>query len=86
MELNSGIDMVMLPTVTDIVSMFFTDAKWCLDEGEVSIGRIDDAVKRILRVKLAMDLVKLTGKEYQKKQIEKPDWVSTAAEDALKAA
>ena len=53
--INAGIDMSMVPYeyehfVKNLISL--------VEEGEVSMGRIDDAVKRILKLKFELDLFK----------------------------
>ena len=53
-SINAGMDMVMLTTrYGDYCQML----KELVDEGKVPLSRIDDAVKRILRVKFAMGLM-----------------------------
>lgn len=51
--INAGIDMVMVPTRYKLFTKELTAAATA---GEVSSARIDDAVRRILRVKLALGL------------------------------
>ena len=51
--INAGIDMVMVPTR---YQLFIKELTAAATAGEVSIARIDDAVRRILRVKLARGL------------------------------
>ena len=53
-SINAGMDMVMVP---DRYRLFFTDLKELVQQGKVPMSRIDDAVKRILRVKAAMGLL-----------------------------
>ncbi len=50
---NAGVDMAMIPT--DYLR-FITTLKQAVEAGEVPMERIDDAVRRILRVKFAMGL------------------------------
>ena len=50
--INAGIDMSMVPYEWS----FCTDLKELVEEGEVSMERIDDAVRRILRLKLRLNL------------------------------
>jgi beta-glucosidase len=52
--INAGVDMAMEPMN---YRRFFTTLKELVDEGRVSMERIDDAVTRILRVKFAMGLL-----------------------------
>ena len=52
--INAGIDMGMVP---GRYREFFTNLKELVEEGEVPMERIDDAVIRILRVKFAMGLM-----------------------------
>ncbi len=51
--INAGIDMSMVPYEYE---QFFNDLVQLVEEGEVSMNRIDDAVKRILRLKFELDL------------------------------
>lgn len=51
---NAGMDMFMVPTK---YREFFTLLKELVNEGKVPMSRIDDAVRRILRVKFAMGLM-----------------------------
>ncbi|HEY6187761.1 MAG TPA: glycoside hydrolase family 3 N-terminal domain-containing protein [Pyrinomonadaceae bacterium] len=53
-SINAGMDMVMVPTK---YREFFTLLRELVNEGRVPMSRIDDAVKRILRVKFAMGLM-----------------------------
>lgn len=53
-SINAGMDMVMVPTK---YREFFTLLKELVNEGRVPMSRIDDAVRRILRVKFAMGLM-----------------------------
>lgn len=53
---NAGIDMFMIPFKADW-QPFFENLKKQVESGEVPIARIDDAVSRILRVKLRMGLM-----------------------------
>jgi beta-glucosidase len=53
-SINAGMDMVMVP---DRYVEFFTLLRELVQEGKVPMSRIDDAVTRILRVKLAMGLM-----------------------------
>ncbi|MEG8989697.1 glycoside hydrolase family 3 N-terminal domain-containing protein [Ignavibacteria bacterium 4148-Me] len=51
--INAGIDMVMLPYD---YKNFFVNMKQLINENRISISRIDDAVRRILRVKFQLGL------------------------------
>ncbi len=51
--INAGIDMVMVPTR---YQLFIKELLKAVEAGEVHSARIDDAVRRILRVKLALGL------------------------------
>lgn len=51
--INAGIDMVMLPYD---YKNFFISMKQLVNENRISISRIDDAVKRILRIKFLLGL------------------------------
>lgn len=52
-SVNAGMDMFMVP---DKYKAFFAGLKDLVEKGEVPMARIDDAVTRILRVKLALGL------------------------------
>jgi beta-glucosidase len=52
-SINAGMDMVMVP---DRYEEFFTTLKELVEEGAIPMTRIDDAVRRILRVKFAAGL------------------------------
>ncbi len=51
--INAGIDMVMVPTD---YKRFITTITEAVDKGDIPMARIDDAVRRILRVKFEMGL------------------------------
>ncbi|MFZ0592759.1 MAG: glycoside hydrolase family 3 protein [Bryobacteraceae bacterium] len=53
-SINAGMDIVMVP---EHYEEFFNDLKELVNEGAVPQSRIDDAVRRILRVKFAMGLM-----------------------------
>src|SRR4029453_1733395 len=53
-SINAGMDMVMVPSK---YKEFYTLLKSLVEAGEVPMARIDDAVRRILRVKFAMGLM-----------------------------
>ena len=53
-SINAGMDMVMVPTR---YAEFYTTLLGLVKEGRVPMSRIDDAVRRILRVKFAMGLM-----------------------------
>ncbi|HTB12321.1 MAG TPA: glycoside hydrolase family 3 N-terminal domain-containing protein [Bryobacteraceae bacterium] len=53
-SINAGMDMVMVP---DHYREFIKNLKELVNEGTVPMSRIDDAVTRILRVKIAMGLL-----------------------------
>jgi beta-glucosidase len=53
-SINAGMDMVMVPTR---YREFYNDLKSLVQENQVPMSRIDDAVTRILRVKFAMGLM-----------------------------
>jgi beta-glucosidase len=53
-SINAGMDMVMVP---EHYREFISNLKALVNEGTVSISRIDDAVTRILRVKIAMGMM-----------------------------
>lgn len=52
MAVNAGIDMSMVPYETS----FCTDLKELVEEGRVKMERIDDAVRRVLRMKFRLGL------------------------------
>lgn len=52
-SITAGIDMVMAP---DTYASFFSTLKQLVNDGEIQISRIDDAVSRILRIKFEMGL------------------------------
>lgn len=52
LAINAGIDMAMVPNELQ----FCTDLKELVEEGEVPVSRIDDAVRRILRLKFRLGL------------------------------
>ncbi len=54
LSINAGMDMVMVP---ERYKEFVTKLTELVDEGAVPMERIDDAVRRILRVKAAMGLL-----------------------------
>jgi beta-glucosidase len=53
-SINAGMDMVMVPKR---YQEFFTKLKALAEDGTVPMTRVDDAVRRILRVKFAMGLM-----------------------------
>jgi beta-glucosidase len=53
-SINAGMDMVMVP---EKYELFITNLKQAVEDGTVPAARIDDAVRRILRVKFAMGLM-----------------------------
>ena len=53
-SINAGMDMGMIP---GRYKEFIRDLKALVNEGQVPMSRIDDAVRRILRVKFAMGLM-----------------------------
>ena len=53
MAINAGIDMSMVPHEYE---QFFDDLVELVNDGEVGMDRIDDAVKRILKLKFELDL------------------------------
>lgn len=58
--INAGIDMAMEPYKTD----FCTLLKELVNEGSVSMSRIDDAVSRILRMKMRLGLFKYPNTKF----------------------
>ncbi len=58
-SINAGLDMIMIPNgpgQNNNYIEFMTYLKELVNEGKVPISRIDDAVRRILKVKFEMDL------------------------------
>jgi beta-glucosidase len=53
-SINAGMDMVMVP---EHYQEFISDLKSLVENGSVPVSRIDDAVRRILRVKFAMGMM-----------------------------
>ncbi|MEM1202220.1 MAG: glycoside hydrolase family 3 N-terminal domain-containing protein [Acidobacteriota bacterium] len=53
-SINAGMDMVMVP---DKYREFYDTLKGLVEEGRIPMTRIDDAVRRILRVKIAMGML-----------------------------
>src|ERR1035441_5417954 len=53
-SINAGMDMVMLP---ERHARFISTLKAVVADGRVPVARVDDAVRRILRVKFAMGLM-----------------------------
>ncbi len=54
MSINAGMDMAMVPSDYRLYIQLLTEL---VEEGDVPLSRIDDAVRRILRVKAAMGLL-----------------------------
>jgi beta-glucosidase len=67
-SINAGLDMIMIPygpgKANNYVE-FITDLKQLVAEGKVSQARIDDAVRRILRIKFQMGLFESTATDPQ---------------------
>jgi beta-glucosidase len=63
-SINAGLDMIMIPNgpgkANNYVE-FIDDLKALVAEGKVTPGRIDDAVRRILRIKFEMGLFQSTA-------------------------
>ena len=58
-SINAGLDMIMIPNGPDKPNNyveFINDLKALVAEGKVPLSRIDDAVRRILRIKFQMGL------------------------------
>jgi beta-glucosidase len=63
-SINAGLDMIMIPYGPDKTNnfvAFIQDLKALVAEGKVSQARIDDAVRRILRIKFQMGLFESTA-------------------------
>ncbi len=82
MAINAGVDMSMVPNAPQYKEYCEVLLK-CVEDGDVSIERLEDAVKRILRVKMATGL-------YDKKTYKETDYSEFASEEfknsALQAA
>lgn len=50
---------------------YISDLQNCIQSGEVAMDRIDDAVKRILAVKMAMGIVQIVNKNAES-TVQKP--------------
>ncbi|MDG1332455.1 MAG: glycoside hydrolase family 3 N-terminal domain-containing protein [Crocinitomicaceae bacterium] len=72
MAINAGVDMSMVPYNPQYKEYCETLLK-CVEEGDVSMERLEDAVRRILRVKMAIGL-------YDKKSYKKTDYPDFASE------
>ncbi|TRZ44464.1 glycoside hydrolase family 3 N-terminal domain-containing protein [Robertkochia solimangrovi] len=62
MAINAGIDMSMVPYQYEV---FVDNLKELVTEGSVSESRIDDAVRRILKVKIALGLFEVPVTNYK---------------------
>jgi beta-glucosidase len=63
-SINAGLDMIMIPNGADKPNNyveFIQDLKALVAEGKVSPARIDDAVRRILRIKFQMGIFESTA-------------------------
>ena len=63
-SINAGLDMIMIPYGPDKTNNyveFITDLKQLVADGKVSQARIDDAVRRILRIKFQLGLFTSTA-------------------------
>lgn len=79
MAINAGVDMSMDPYSVEYCVLL----KELAEEGEVQMSRIDDAVKRVLRLKYRLGLFEQPNTEWT----EYPDFAGeTHTKDALKAA
>lgn len=78
MAINAGVDMSMVPNAPQYKQYCETLVK-CVEDGDVSMERLDDAVRRILRVKMATGL-------YDKKSYEETDYPDFASEKFKNAA
>lgn len=67
-SINAGMDMAMVP---ERYADFYNTLRELVKEGTVPMSRIDDAVLRILRVKLAMGLMKPNGKFLADRSLQK---------------
>ena len=63
-SINAGLDMIMIPNGTDKTNNyveFIGDLKSLIAEGKVPQARVDDAVRRILRIKFQLGLFERTA-------------------------
>src|SRR3954463_12479981 len=67
-SINAGMDMAMVPTR---YREYFTLLKELVNEGRVPMSRIDDAVRRILRVKFAMGLMDKSRSQLADRRLQK---------------
>ena len=82
MAINAGIDMSMVPTDFSFYDLLMEAVK----KGEVPMSRIDDAVKRILLLKINLDcLIILILKMQQKHNFGKPEYQTLALDAAHEA-
>jgi len=65
--INSGLDMAMEP---EFWKEYIRDLTAAVEQGEVEMSRIDDAVRRILRAKVRLDLFKQPMSDDRVKQFE----------------
>ena len=76
MAINAGIDMSMVPYEVDFCDLL----RELVDEGRVSKSRIDDAVRRVLRLKVRLGLMDKTTWDFTPEQLAQqfPDFASPA--------
>ncbi len=67
-SINAGMDMVMVP---EKYVEFFNNLKALVTEGRVPMARIDDAVTRILRTKLAMGMMNANNPQLADRSLHK---------------
>ena len=79
MAINAGIDMSMVPYEVDFCDML----RELVNEGRVSMDRIDDAVRRILRLKVRLGLLDRKTWDLSPRQLEKrfPDFACDSFAD-----
>jgi beta-glucosidase len=65
-SINAGMDMVMAP---QRYREFFTTLKGLAESGDVPLARIDDAVRRILRVKFALGLLEKDARVFANRSL-----------------
>lgn len=78
MAINAGVDMSMVPNAPQYKEYCETLLK-CVENGDVSMERLEDAVRRILRVKMAIGL-------YDKKSYDQTDYPDFASNKFKNAA
>ena len=82
--LNAGIDMVMIPDKSDYLD-YIDAVKFSIENKTLSTARLNDAVARILSVKMALGLVKGSSENIREEPPAEVPSSSTEYEDSLQA-